>query len=275
MTSLLSNIQDENLLEAFWRNLVEYFNHLCESGSEECKFVDDKVMAFVRSNIPSPMLNSIILKDTNTKNLDTQLRKIQDYFQDFLGPYQLWMKPGLSKEIDAQLKSNKYRFVGDSNGLAIELDKMEHHDSPNSLYVQPVRDKNDFDKWVEIASYNLNLREDGKTIYNSRFKERDFKDLKSNSIKYLGWLNAEAIACSTLILGGGVVGVYDDTIIPRLKRTHWGIEESMVSVPLKQAMTSGYKVGVVHSSVGDLRRYRAFGFKERFKFPRYIFSPPR
>ncbi|MHA2278172.1 MAG: hypothetical protein ACXAC2_20520, partial [Candidatus Kariarchaeaceae archaeon] len=130
MTSLLSNIQDENLLEAFWRNLVEYFNHLCESGSEECKFVDDKVMAFVRSNIPSPMLNSIILKDTNTKNLDTQLRKIQDYFQDFLGPYQLWMKPGLSKEIDAQLKSNKYRFVGDSNGLAIELDKMEHHDSP-------------------------------------------------------------------------------------------------------------------------------------------------
>ncbi len=270
MNQFLFNLDLKKLNIAFIENLSLYYKHMCSSSMN---YSESKDTVSYISRIPIPIFNNLILKNFS----NVRENNYAEFFERVQStPYNVWLSSSINKnDFDKQLKTLTLRFIGESNGLGIEIEKMEKHDVPNSLFVQPLKNFEEIKLWLEIASVHFGLRGDHLETYLDIFKDANFNDEGSYWRKYLGWLNGEPISCSTLILGGGVAAVYDDAIIPRLKRTHWGIEEAMVSIPLKHALISGYKVGIVHSGVGDMRRYRAFGFKEVLKFPKYTGIPSR
>ena len=100
-----------------------------------------------------------------------------------------------------------------------------------------------------------------------RFKEEFFKiDAAYGFGKYLpkrnyvGYLDGKPVASSTFILCHGVVGLFNISTVPeaRLK----GIGTEMTLVPLREALSIGYKVGVLHSSDMGYPVYKKIGFKE-------------
>ncbi|MHA2252391.1 MAG: hypothetical protein ACXAD7_18640 [Candidatus Kariarchaeaceae archaeon] len=275
MEKIIASISDTNLNNSFITNLYAYYQHFISNEIDNSQIYESEGSSVYFSGMSSPLLNSVIQKNTITRKSENHFKKVNELFQGSKIPYHFWLNSNLDKKgADPLLKPHGYRYIGDSNGLAVELDEMGKHDSPNSLYVQKLRDLDDFNKWLDIASVHLTLRGNDIEKYRKIFQETDFTKHESWQ-KYIGWLNGEPIACSTLVLAGGVAAVYDDAIIPRMRRTRWGIEESMVSAPLKAAMKLGYKVGIVHSDVGDMRRYRAFGFKEVYKYPKYMWIAKR
>jgi ribosomal protein S18 acetylase RimI-like enzyme len=96
------------------------------------------------------------------------------------------------------------------------------------------------------------------------------KSIRHNFISLLGMLNDRPVATSLLYLGEGVTGIYDVATLPDFRRQ--GIGEALTVVPLLQARTLGYRIGVLQASPMGLNLYRRLGFREYCTFQAY-FSP--
>jgi ribosomal protein S18 acetylase RimI-like enzyme len=87
-------------------------------------------------------------------------------------------------------------------------------------------------------------------------------------IHYLGWLNGKPVATASLVLGGGVAGIYNVMTIPEVQRQ--GIGSLMTAVPLQEARAMGYRIGVLQSTKMGINLYRRLGFQEYGSFRIYL-----
>jgi GNAT superfamily N-acetyltransferase len=79
-------------------------------------------------------------------------------------------------------------------------------------------------------------------------------------IHFLGRLDGHPVATATLVLGGGVAGIYNVMTVPDAQRR--GIGALMTVRPLELARARGYRLGVLQSSRMGYPLYRRLGFQD-------------
>ena len=139
--------------------------------------------------------------------------------------------------------------------------------TPNSIYIEEVNSKEKLEIWGELFIKSRNMRGITVSDFNELFKTINFKEPYLFK-KYIGWLNGEPICGSTLILGGGIAVIYDQTVLPKYK--DFGIYEAINVTPLKKAKEMGFKLGLAVTSIGDLKRLTGIGFKELFNVKKMV-----
>ena len=87
---------------------------------------------------------------------------------------------------------------------------------------------------------------------------------------YLGRLEGRPVATATLVLGGGVAGLYSVMTVPEVQRR--GIGALMTVEPLRAAQDRGYRVGVLQASPMGLPLYRRLGFQEYCRIAGYLWQ---
>jgi len=88
---------------------------------------------------------------------------------------------------------------------------------------------------------------------------------------YIVLEDGEIAAASSLILGGGVAGIYNVGVMPKARRKGFGRMATVAA--LLEARELGYPIGVLQSTDMGFGLYSSLGFKTHCIFSRYIWMP--
>jgi ribosomal protein S18 acetylase RimI-like enzyme len=87
-------------------------------------------------------------------------------------------------------------------------------------------------------------------------------------VHFLGRLDGRPVATATLVLGGGVAGIYNVMTVPDAQRR--GIGALMTVRPLEMARARGYRLGILQSSKLGYPLYRRLGFQDYCQIAIYL-----
>jgi len=79
---------------------------------------------------------------------------------------------------------------------------------------------------------------------------------------YVGYLGDAAVTSSTLLLAGGISGIYDVSTVPSVRRMGLGVAITLAG--LRAAQERGYRYAVLQASEEGHALYEKLGFAELY-----------
>jgi GNAT superfamily N-acetyltransferase len=203
------------------------------------------------------------------KTVDATVAVTLDHFKQRNVPA-LWLIGPSSQPADLgrTLVAHGFSHTSDDPGMAMDLHKLnDNMPSPAGFVIERVDDATALRIWCGFsgqADLTNALFELGMAI--SFGAERPLRH-------YLGWLNGQPVATASLVLGGGVAGICNVMTIPEAQRQ--GIGSLMTAVPLREARSMGYRIGVLQSTKMGVQVYRRLGFQEYCTIGIYLWPQKR
>ncbi len=268
MSILFDSLNTRNLDQIFEINLNQYFRLFANNTIENSGISEGDYSVQISSGLNHPDFNAVV--QTNLlNNFDEIKNDVDTFFNNTNLPYTWFITPNNEKMgLYKELLEHKDRYIGYDMIVGVELNNIIRNiKTPNSLYIEEVNSKEKLEIWGELFIKSRNMRGITVSDFNELFKTINFKEPYLFK-KYIGWLNGEPICGSTLILGGGIAVIYDQTVLPKYK--DFGIYEAINVTPLKKAKEMGFKLGLAVTSIGDLKRLTGIGFKELFNVKKMV-----
>ena len=268
MSILFDSLNTRNLDQIFEINLNQYFRLFANNTIENSGISEGDYSVQISSGLNHPDFNAVV--QTNLlNNFDEIKNDVDTFFNNTNLPYTWFITPNNEKMgLYKELLEHKYRYIGYDMIVGVELNNIIRNiKTPNSLYIEEVNNKEKLEIWGELFIKSRNMRGITVSDFNELFKTTNFEEPYLFK-KYIGWLNGEPICGSTLILGGGIAVIYDQTVLPKYK--DFGIYEAINVTPLKKAKEMGFKLGLAVTSIGDLKRLTGIGFKELFNVKKMV-----
>ncbi len=268
MSILFDSLNTRNLDQIFEINLNQYFRLFANNTIENSGISEGDYSVQISSGLNHPDFNAVV--QTNLlNNFDEIKNDVDTFFNNTNLPYTWFITPNNEKMgLYKELLEHKYRYIGYDMIVGVELNNIIRNiKTPNSLYIEEVNSKEKLEIWGELFIKSRNMRGITLSDFNELFKTTNFEEPYLFK-KYIGWLNGEPICGSTLILGGGIAVIYDQTVLPKYK--DFGIYEAINVTPLKKAKEMGFKLGLAVTSIGDLKRLTGIGFKELFNVKKMV-----
>jgi len=268
MSILFDSLNTRNLDQIFEINLNQYFRLFANNTIENSGISEGDYSVQISSGLNHPDFNAVV--QTNLlNNFDEIKNDVDGFFNNTNLPYTWFITPNNEKMgLYKELLEHKYRYIGYDMIVGVELNNIIRNiKTPNSLYIEEVNSKEKLEIWGELFIKSRNMRGITVSDFNELFKTTNFEEPYLFK-KYIGWLNGEPICGSTLILGGGIAVIYDQTVLPKYK--DFGIYEAINVTPLKKAKELGFKLGLAVTSIGDLKRLTGIGFTELFNVKKMV-----
>jgi ribosomal protein S18 acetylase RimI-like enzyme len=228
---------------------------------------------FVRwhTSIAHPWFNGVLAERQPGPQDEQLVQETVAYFQSHGVPRWTWWVGGTARPQDwaDQLERVGMRFEHETPGMALELQALNGGSwQVPGLGIQPVIDLPSLRLWCQVfvVGYGLNPEWAGP-FYDLMSKLG--LDLPTRG--YLGYLNGEPVAASTLFLAEGVAGIYNVATLPEARRK--GIGAALTVAPLLEARQLGYRAAILQSSQAGFPVYRRLGFEKLCEIEVFVFQP--
>ena len=221
---------------------------------------DPEVEWFI-TGLPSSLFNGVLLTNILSDDIDAKIEVIMGHYKARRVPMS-WAVGQSTRpaNLGAYLAARGFSHVHTQDGMAVILSATKDLIvTPHNFHVDVVRDQEMLKLYMQISRRGFESSEDDVQVYYDTYTNIGFgKDLKWQH--YIGWLDDEPVAVSSLLLHAGVAGVYGVATIPEARRQ--GIGAAMTLAPLREARSRGYGVSVLSPSEMGLAMYRRLGFRE-------------
>lgn len=262
-----SNPKLPDIIEMQWAN---YSRELSSTGY--IVITEDPYMTLFSTTIPSTQTNGVVLARLIPEKLEIKIEKAKEYFK-LRGLPWTWYTGPLTRppDLGERLEEHGFSRVYDMPGMALELAAMK--DKIMNCPGFRIEEVTNLDHLKDYYKVMAVVFEEIIGRYKEEFFNIDVaygfgKLLPKRS--YVGYVDGKPVASSTLILGHGVVGLFNIGTVPEARCK--GIGTEMTLMPLREALSLGYKVGVLHSSDMAYSIYKKIGFKEYCKIYAYQLS---
>jgi ribosomal protein S18 acetylase RimI-like enzyme len=166
------------------------------------------------------------------------------------------------------LEAHGLTRIADVAGMAVNLPVLnEKLAKPSDLTVEQVSDGKTLEQWIQVLTIGNGAPVSVGTLFFDVLSSLGFELPWRH---YIGWLMGKPVACSSLLVGAGVAGIYFVATVPEARGQ--GIGTALTLVPLLDARAMGYRIGVLGASQMGLGVYQRLGFREYCKFGIYIWK---
>ena len=269
MREILKDFSPPALIMAIEANQFELWRILAQMLQVELHHDSD--MIWLSTDIPFYLCNLVGRVQFDPNDIDARIDVTLARFKSRGMPMSWWTGPATRPtDLGKYLEAHGLTHVEDYPGMAVDLLKLNVDLSvPPGLTIERVEDVEGLEKWIHPFTIGIGYPDYFVKIIFDSTAALGF-GLYLPMRNYVGLMKGEPVACSTLMLGSGVAGIYNVATVPEARRQ--GIGTAMTLAPLREARTLGYRVAILQSSKIGLRVYRRLGFKEYCKIGMYMWT---
>lgn len=242
-------------LSVLWRS----YSHL--PGAE---LYDQPDLLWVATDIPFPPFNGVVRARLRPETIAPTITSTLQHFARHHVPM-LWLIGPSTRpsDLSAHLIGFGLTHMADDSAMAIDLQTLPMNlHVPTGFTSEAVDDLGTLRTWCGFTDQTVvadALFAWGQTLGFA--PEREI-------VHFLGRLDGRPVATATLVLGGGVAGIYNVMTVPDAQRR--GIGALMTVRPLAVARARGYRLGILQSSKMGYPLYRRLGFQDYCRIGIYL-----
>jgi ribosomal protein S18 acetylase RimI-like enzyme len=271
---VLTQWTQEDLEAAIDGNRLAYSAVLGESPLGELH-VDADAFWFI-TGVPHAILNGVAQAQLVEGGIEERIDALLDPFQARRLPMH-WVVSPLSEpaNLGVHLQARGLSYANDQPVMAMDLaDLDDDQPLPAGLelampWIQTVVDADMLEAWLRPFGLGYQLPNPAARALAEIFAWN--LDRSETYSHYLGLLDGQPVACSSLLLAAGVAGVYNVAVVPEVRQR--GIGLAMTLAPLRQARAQGYRAAILFTSQMGYNLYRRLGFATQFHQSLYVWSP--
>lgn len=257
MINALKDPSNSSLATAVKANLYAFFRLLGRSPKSE--FYAQPSLIRWHTPVPHPWFQGVLSAKPAAQDGDQLVGDMVSYFMSRgVTGFTWWLEPDLQADSwSSHLSAHGFRYDKSTPGMAVHLAALPRSvPQPEHFTHQVVEDLETLEVWVRTFILGYGLPEAWA---------RDFFELLASLgldlplRHYLGYLDGEPVANSSLLLEAGVAGIYNVATIPEARGQ--GIGAALTLSPLLNAAELGYHAGVLQSSEMGFSVYRRLGFQ--------------
>jgi len=263
---ILTSLSEPALIRAIKGNLMALFRAFGNGPGTD--FYEDPHTVRWQNSIQHPWFSGVISKLDAPDYAPDIISDTVAYFKQQQTPiFTWWCDPTVDRESwHAYLVEQGFGLDTNTPGMALDLSTVDKHAPlPDGLAIKTVDTPQQFDQWVHTFILGFGMPPDWAPAFGRLMTGIEY-DLSLRH--YIGYLNGEAVATSTLFPSAGVAGIHNVATLPQARGR--GIGTALTHAPLLDALDMGYRVSILQSSDIGYRVYQRMGFKKLCDMEHYF-----
>ncbi|MFI7064123.1 GNAT family N-acetyltransferase [Kribbella sp. NPDC050124] len=248
-------MEDRSVVRAIEENAAELLMAMGAAGGGVQR--DDGTVRWTIGGSPLDYHNAVVAADLTAEDVDSTIAASRELMRQYGVPGTWHVGPSMRPaDLGDRLRAAGFRYDGGEPGMAVKLSEL--HEPRDVAGFELTRVTTD----EALATWEATLgRGFGEGEKEARWVAEVYRRLGYGDPwrHYLGFLDGEPVATTTIFLGAGVAGVYFVMTVPEARRR--GIGAAITYAALRQA--HGVEYAVLGSSAAGFSVYAALGFQQR------------
>lgn len=149
-----------------------------------------------------------------------------------------------------------------------QLNRLPVQTPPSRLRISPVRDRPDLRAWWTASAEGFGMTQRAAQIWYDAYRRHSFGPCAC-AINYIGQVDRTTVTSATLVLAGGIAGIYDVSTLPSFRGQGFGTV--LTSHLLEQARQRGFTHAGLQTS-DAVQFYQRLGFETGFQEEEFFWA---
>lgn len=267
MTDKLQNLDNRDLvIHAIETNVAEFLLAMGQVGGGEEHRSDS--ITWTIGGSPIDYHNAVVHARLSNETADAEIQQVIACMKKYQVPGTWHLSPSMTPaNLGKKLEAHGFINGGGEPGMAVYLPDLKTDFSlPEGFIIKPVQNDDELAIWEKTLAQGFGEGEREAKWVVQVYRQLGYGD-ESNWRHYIGFLNQEAVATTSMFLGAGVAGIYFVFTVAQARRK--GIGAAITAKALLDANNLGYKVGVLGASEMGAPVYEKLGFRAYCNFTIY------
>lgn len=250
-------MDDAELVRAIEENAAELLMAMGAAGGGRQR--DEAGVRWTIGGSPIDYHNAVVVADLTTEAADAVIADSLQELRNHNVPGSWHVGPSMRPaDLGERLLAAGFTYGGSEPGMAVRLDQLVEPPSVlGGLRISRVETDDVLRVWAETLARGFGEGEKEARWVASVYRRLGLADPWRH---YVGWLDGEPVATTTIYLAAGVAGVYFVMTVPEARRR--GIGAAITRAALQNARSTGARYGVLGSSPAGRSVYASLGFRQ-------------